>query len=80
MKTERIIETKYLYYTDRRGPRIKARSMDVSITIPDPAYSDDLDNHKAAADALIKKLDWKFEHIGGGHTPKGYAFLYRSND
>ena len=56
------IETKYLGCTNTKPSRIKATCAAGSITVGyDHALNID-GNHKAAAAALRKKLEWGYEH------------------
>lgn len=59
------IKTRYLGPTDYRGARIKASAQAGSVTISyDYALNSDA-NHKAAAQALIDRLDWCFTFSSG---------------
>jgi hypothetical protein len=70
------IETKFIRASGVRGPRIKATAWGGSITI---GYDHALDTdkaHKAAADALIDKLDWEGNFVQGGNVKgDGYFFV-----
>jgi len=70
------ITTKYIGPTDRTGSRIKATSSSgLSKTIHYDDALDTDDNHKAAAIALCKKMDWKGRLATGG-APKGTGNVY----
>jgi hypothetical protein len=70
------IETKHIKPTNTKGSRIKASAWAGSITV---GYDYELstDNaHKAAADALIAKLEWKGKFAQGGNVKgDGYYFV-----
>jgi hypothetical protein len=74
------IQTRALGPTNSRGPRIKAWAAAGSITIPYPYALSDQACHRAAAEALIIKLDWAKTVYGpllGGCLPNGdYAFVF----
>lgn len=59
------IKTRYLGPTNYRGARIKASAQAGSVTVSyDYALNIDA-NHKAAAQALIDKMDWCFTFSSG---------------
>jgi hypothetical protein len=61
------ISTKYLGATNHRGSRVKARSssgLSLSMSWNDALGTDD--NHRAAAEALARKLNWSGRWIAGG--------------
>jgi hypothetical protein len=76
------IETRYIGPTNTRGSKVIAR---VSEELPTRKITLEWDNalnpeenHKAAAAALIKKLDWTKPHYGDwycGGTKRGYVFV-----
>lgn len=74
------IQTRYLSPTNTRNPRIKAWAAAGSITIPYPHELSGQAVHRAAAEALIIKLDWAKTVYGpllGGCLPNGdYAFVF----
>lgn len=74
--TIKAIETRYFGPSKTRGPRIKAfDSYRNSVTIPyDPGLNSD-DNHRAAAEALRKKMGWTGTMIMGG-TSKWNVFVF----
>jgi hypothetical protein len=76
------IHTKYLSATDSRGSRIKATAAAGSVTISYPHELSGQACHRAAAEALVKKLGWDGPHYGGllgGCLPDGsYAFIFNS--
>lgn len=53
------IETKYLSPTITRGPRVKARCVAESVTVPWDYSLNVEENHRAAAAALVLKLGWQ---------------------
>ena len=75
------ILTKYLGPTNTRGGRIKATAAAGSITIDYPhELSCGQPAHRAAAEALVKKLGWDAPQYGtllGGCLPDGcYCFIF----
>jgi len=74
------IETKFLGPTNTKGARVKATAQCGSKTIPWDHSKNPEDNHKAAAEALIKAWDWDgVWYIGG--SPKGHGCVFvRVND
>lgn len=69
------ITTKFLGPTNYRGARIKATCWADSVTVPyDHALNRDA-NHDPAAAALIAKLGWNGDYIGGG-SPCGRGNVY----
>jgi hypothetical protein len=73
--TTQAIATKYLGATNTRGGRIKATAWGGSTTVPNDYALDVQDNHKAAADALIAKMDWKGKLAGGG-LKQGNVYVF----
>ena len=70
------IETRYLGATNTKGGRIKATAWAGSITIGYNHALDTQDNHRAAANALIAKMDWQGTYAQGGNvTGTGYYFV-----
>lgn len=74
------IQTRYLSPTNTKGGRIKATAAAGSITIGYPHQLSGQACHRAAAEALIKKLGWDKENYGdgllGGCLPNGdYCFI-----
>ncbi len=67
------ITTKYLGPTDTRGARIKARCQAGSVTVPFEYGA--TDPHDVAALALLVKLDWHGQWVGGG-LPDGTGNAY----
>ena len=76
MKT---ISTKYLSATNFKGSRIKATDCDNSITISYPHELNHEQAHMKAAQALMEKMDWLGEMMGG-HTKDGMVFIFPDND
>jgi len=70
------IETKFLPATNTKGARVKATAWAGSITLPyDYALNTD-DMHRAAAEALAVKLNWKGDWLQGGNAKAdGYVFV-----
>lgn len=70
------IETRYLGPTNTKGGRIKATAWAGSVTVPyDHALSLE-DNHRAAAMALVSKLQWQGTFAQGGNAKgDGYYFV-----
>lgn len=70
------IQTKYQGPTNARGSRVTARCESGRISL---AWDDGLDaedNHRAAANALLQKLDWSGDWLGGGLIGDGYVFVH----
>lgn len=77
--TQAII-TKFIPCTNHRGSRVKAMCDAGSITLDwEHALTSD-ENHTRAAEALAKKLEWEWNHIGGSLPSNmgGYVFIRRS--
>ena len=74
------IQTKFLPCTNARGARVKAWAEAGSVTVSWNYALDIEENHKAAAEALRKKLGWTHPNYGrlvGGALPAGgYAFVF----
>ena len=70
------ITTKYLSPTDCKGSRFKATHTGgvESVTISRNYAVEAEDNHRAAAHALAKKLNWQGSYIGG-HTKDGMIWV-----
>jgi hypothetical protein len=70
------ITTKYLGATNTQGTRIKANHTGEakSITLPYNYALSNEGNHKEAAAALAKKLEWHGEYLGG-HTKDGMIWV-----
>ena len=64
------ITTRYSARTKRYAARAIAGSISIPIEHPNDMMIDDK-NHKAAALALCKKMDWNCADIVGGRTVKG---------
>jgi hypothetical protein len=77
------IITKYLCATNARGSRIKASCKAGSVTISYPHELSGQACHRAAAEALVKKMGWDDAHYGGllgGQLPSGdYAFVFNDD-
>lgn len=66
--------TKYIGPTNTKGSRVKASCEAGSITVNwDHSLNSD-QNHDAACQALLDKLGWSGEWIGGG-TSTGYVYV-----
>ena len=52
------IETKYISPTNSRGSRVKATAEAGSVTLSWDHSLNRVENHKAACEALIKKMGW----------------------
>lgn len=73
----KAILTKYISPSNTRGARIKAYDMDNnSATISYPYELSGEDVHRAAACALITKMQWNPKPMVGGEIPGGYAFVF----
>ena len=70
------ITTKYLGPTNTKGTRIKANHTgeEKSVTVSYNYALSNEGNHKEAAAALAKKLEWHGEYLGG-HTKDGMIWL-----
>lgn len=72
----KAIETKYHGPTDSKGARISASDMDNNrVYISYPHELSGADCHEAAARALMAKMGWAGEIIGGA-TKTGYAWVF----
>jgi hypothetical protein len=72
----KAIRTKYHGPTDTRGSRISASDEDGNrVSIPYPHELSGEAAHRAAADALCRKMNWSGELIGGA-LKDGYAFVW----
>lgn len=69
------ITTKYLGPTNHYGERIKATCYSGSITVGYDYALNDNENHDAAAAALVAKMGWSGDYIGGG-SPCGRGNVY----
>lgn len=69
------ITTKYMGPTNTRGSRIKAQRADggASVTVSYDYALNTQDNHAAAVQALVDKLDWTDVNWVLGATDKGYV-------
>lgn len=69
------ITTHFICPTNTRGSRIKA-SADAGSLITPWDYSIGVEeNHRAGAEALVAKLGWSGEWIGGSVKGCGYVFV-----
>lgn len=73
------ITTKYLGPTTHRGSRIKASCFAGSATVGIDYALTAEDNHRAAVAALIEKLQWKGDWIGG-KSPNCDVYYYVRKD
>lgn len=77
------IQTRYLGPTNNRGARIKAWAAAGAVTISYPYELSGQACHRAAAEALVKKLDWTHPNYGsllGGQLANGdYSFVFNSD-
>ena len=74
------IQTKYIGPTNTRGSRVSATSASghrLTLEWDDAMNTDD--NHKAAAQALARKLDWHGVWACGA-TPHGCVFVMQDGD
>ena len=72
----KAIVTKYHGPTDCKGARISADDGDGNrVYLPYPYKLSGEAVHRAAADALCKKMGWKGDLVGGA-TRSGYAFVF----
>ena len=71
------IKTKYLGPTNFRGSRVKAVTSygGTSVTMSWDHALDAFDNHKAAAMALIEKLEWSGSRYCAGSADDHYVFV-----
>lgn len=70
------IETRYLGPTNTKGGRIKATAWAGSVTVPYDHALNSEDNHRAAAMALVAKLQWQGTFAQGGNAKgDGYYFV-----
>ena len=66
--------------SDRRGARVKASADAGSITLDWDSDRDVGWNHRAAARALAKKLDWKGVWSGGSIKSERKGFVFVTSD
>lgn len=72
----KAIETKFISASDRRGSRIIASDGDCNrVTIDYPHELSGEAVHRAAAEALCRKMGWTGEMIGGA-TKLGHVFVF----
>jgi hypothetical protein len=69
------IATKYHGPTDTKGSRISASCEARRIYVPWDYEHEPAENHRRAAEALARKLDWGGEWRGGGDPRGGYVFV-----
>lgn len=72
------IETRYLGATNTRPGRIKATTLGNNVQSLTVAYDHSLnawDNHRAAAEAFIRKLGWFDQSFYGGETAHGSVWV-----
>ena len=69
------ISTKYLAPTNNRSARVKATSTSgISVVVAWDYADDDAGNHARAAEALIAKLNWRGDWVGGV-AKDGHCFV-----
>ena len=74
------ISTKYLQATNTKGARIKATtSSGISVNVPYMYECSQSDNHWAACNWLMEKLEWHGQEMIQGSTKDGYVFVF-AND
>jgi hypothetical protein len=72
----KAISTKYLGPTDTKGSRIRAFANDVrGVTVPWNYELENEENHRAAAEALLAKMDWS-GNLAGGWVKDGMVFVF----
>lgn len=70
------ITTKYVAPTNHRGTRVIATSGSGHRLVWSWKYElGSYENHRAAAEALARKLDWRGT-LHGGSTKTGYSFVF----
>lgn len=69
------IQTKYFGPTNHRGARIKAICAAASVTVPYDHALSVVENHIAAADVLLRRLDWSGRWVAGGLSDGSYAHV-----
>jgi len=72
----RVIVTKFLGPTDRRGSRVKATSDVGSVTVEWSHTIDAEANHKTAALALASRHGWSPNMTGGRMPPPGSSYVF----
>lgn len=79
MKRQQIylqaIETKWIAPTNVRGSKVKASCHAGSLTLHWDHAKNVEDNHRTACDALVAKLGWDGEFIGGVIRNGVYVFV-----
>ncbi len=74
------IQTKYLGPTNNRGSRIKAfTETKITLTVYWDHSLNVEQNHREAAMALAKKMEWSGHWVGGG-TDNGYSYVNADRD
>jgi hypothetical protein len=75
------IITKYIGPTNTRGARYKATAAAASVTMTGTNVLTIAGNHMRAAEALVRKLGWDGQWIGGDSPDgTGYVFVCLSSD
>lgn len=69
------IQTKWLSPTDTKPARIKAACAAGSVTVSHPQELSGQAAHRAAAQALCKKLRWDYKLLGGNLPNGNYCFV-----
>ena len=72
------IQTKYFGPSNVRGSRIKATCAAGSITIPYPHELSGQAVHRKAAEALVVKLGWDGQLLGGCLPDGSYWFVFNN--
>jgi hypothetical protein len=72
-----VIETKFLGPTNNRGSRVKASRNGIQVTLSWKHELNGIDNHRLAAFALIKKLNWGAGSLESGETDARFVHLFK---
>ena len=72
----KAIQTKYLGPTDFKGARVKAWIKGNAVVGPWDHALETVDNHGAAARALVVKLKWSGRLVGGTLPDESMAWVF----
>ena len=70
------VESKYLVSSKSMGCRVKASTLNYSVTLPWDYELLSSENHAIAIEALLNELDWEGQYIIGA-TKAGYVAVFK---
>lgn len=77
----KAIQVKYLPATNTKPTRLKAWAEGGNSAVVSKSYElDEVDNYKVAAKALMDKLGWHHQIVGGGLPNGNYCFVMLAKD